>query len=254
MLRIVFATCIVLLASCAGTSRSDESPLLVVASDLDNPPFAFVDDGGNPQGRDVAMMQRIADDMRRRIVWKRMPFAELLPAVERGEVDVVCATLGVTPERAERVAFTLPYFETQLAVVVRVGPGEPRTLSDLAERRVAAGAGTTSERAIRLRLPRAIGVFENKDQLPALERLTSRSVDAAVMDGPAAFALVESSHGALARLQETLGDETYALALPKSRGDLLTAINRALQKLEEQGVLRSLDATHALHARPTSAP
>ncbi|MFN0241882.1 MAG: ABC transporter substrate-binding protein [Planctomycetota bacterium] len=252
MLRLLLATGLLLAASCASTRRTDVP--LVVASDLDNRPFAFVDEQEKPRGRDVEMMQRIADELRRRIEWRRMPFAELLPAVERGEVDVVCATLGVTPERAQHVAFSLPYFETHLAVVVRTGPGEPRTLADLSGKRVAAGTGTTSERAVRLRLPRATGVFENKDQTPALERLTSLSVDAAVMDGPAAAALVEQSRGALARLAETLGTETYALALPKGRTDALVAINRALQKLEEQGVLRSLDARHALLARAPSAP
>ena len=39
-------------------------------------------------------------------------------------LDLVCATIGITDERARRVAFSRPYFHTRLLVVVRDGLGE----------------------------------------------------------------------------------------------------------------------------------
>ena len=95
-------------------------------------------------------------------MWTRQPFETLLPAAEAGEVDVVCATLGVTPERQRMVAFSIPYFRTELACVTLAAPGAPRTLAELAGRRVGAGAGTTSARALALRAPQATAVLENK--------------------------------------------------------------------------------------------
>jgi len=209
-------------------------PALVVASDLDNLPFAGVDADGRPIGRDVELMERLAAGIGRRVEWRRMPFAELLGAAERGEVDVVCATLGITPERAERVLFTRPYFETSIAVVVRAGPpdgGEPTTLAELAGRAVAAGAGTTSERAVRLRLPEAVGVFENERETPTEQRLAAREIDAAVMDGPAADALVAASGGRLVRLAQDLDRERYALALAPGRTRLKSQLDRELARL-----------------------
>lgn len=222
---------------------------LVVASDLENPPFAEVDADGREKGRDVEMMEAIATALRRPIEWRRMPFVELLPAVERGDVDVACATLGITPERARRVAFSVPYFETEIAAIARTGEGEPRSVGDLDGKKVAAGKGTTSERAVLLRIPRAAGVFENKNQLPAQERLLAREVDAAVLDGPSADAIVARSGGALTRLAGDLGAESYALALPKSRTELLAKINRALLGMKERGEMRALDAKYALRPR-----
>jgi len=206
-------------------------PPLVVASDLDNLPFAGVDANGRAIGRDVEMMERLAAGLGREVEWRRMPFDELLPAVERAEVDVVCATLGITAERARRVLFSEPYFDTSITVVVRLGPGEPTSLADLTGRRVAAGAGTTSEGALRAHLPGAVGVFENKQQAATADRLYGGEVDGAVMDAPAADALVAASGGRLGRLVPDLERERYALALPPGRSELKAQLDRELARL-----------------------
>ena len=152
-MRGIGALLVCLCAACA-SGPYGAAPLRV-GSDLDNAPFAFVDGSGSARGRDVEMMQELAARLGRELVWVRMPFADLLPAVEEGAVDAVCATMGITPERAERVAFTRPYYHTAIAVVVRAGDDEPTSLADLDGMRVSGAAGTTSERAVRLHLPNA---------------------------------------------------------------------------------------------------
>jgi len=231
---------LLLISGCAAPAS------ITVVSDLDNRPFAWVDEAGVPRGRDVEMMELLAERIGRPLVWRREPFDRLLPLVESGEADLVCATLGITPERAERVAFTRPYFHTEIAVVVRSGDGEPRTLSDLGGKRVSGAVGTTSERAVRTRLLYAKGVFENKTGSGTGERLLVGEIDAAVMDGPAADALVAGSGGRLARLEQTLDGEHYALALPLGHADLAKALDRALEHLERTGVLAALNASYGL--------
>jgi polar amino acid transport system substrate-binding protein len=220
--------------ACAST-RTDDAPREVVrvASDLDNRPFAFVDDDGRPAGRDVEMMEHLALACGLELQWRRTPFAELLEALERGEADVVCATLGVTPERRERVEFTRPCFETTQAVLVRAGEGEPQWLSDLAGRRVAASGDTTSGRAARARLARSELVLESKAGLAPGERLLSREVDAVVLDRPAADAHARESAGALRVLDEQLAVERYALAVRRERADLRERLDLALRALAD---------------------
>jgi ABC-type amino acid transport substrate-binding protein len=231
-------------SSCAST---DERPAtIVVASDLDNMPFAGVAADGTAIGRDVEMMQLLAGLCGCELQWRRMAFERLLPTVEAGSVDVVCATIGITPEREQRVLFTEPYFETTIALVVRVGADEPRTLAELHGRRVLAGAGTTSERAVQRHLPDAVGVFEGDKGLPAAQRLLEHDVDAAAMDGPAADQLVRTSHGRLRRIALALTAEHYALVLPKGRAALRDRLDAALRELRETGELDRLDARHGL--------
>lgn len=243
LLRAGAGLALAALAACAGPP--DGPRPLLVASDLDNPPFAWRQPDGAPAGRDVEMMQDLARRLGRPLVWMRLPFEQLLPAAREGRVDVVCATLGVTPEREETVDFSAPYFRTQIAVVVAAGPAAPRSLADLAGRRVGAGLGTTSERALRRALPAALPVLENKAGLPALERLLSGEIDALALDGPAADALVAGSGGRLLRLPEALGPEHYALALPEG-SPLRAALDRALLEHERDGSAARLDAAHGL--------
>lgn len=246
----VLGACAVALAFACSAPPPEEPPpepqVLVVASDLDNMPFAGVDEAGQPIGRDVEMMVAIADILGRPLQWERMDFDALLPAVEDGTVDVVCATVGITAERDTRVDFSDPYFSTSIEVVVRAGKGEPRRWADLDGRKVAGGRGTTSERAIRRVLPGAIGVYENKNQLGSRERLMSGEVDGLAMDGPNAAALVAQYEGELALLLTPLAPERYALVLASGRSELCRALNEALTALRRDGTMERLDAAWKL--------
>ena len=248
------ATCAVLLpllalvAGCELVSPTVPSPPLVVVSDLDNMPFAGVDDDGTPIGRDVEMMEAIARHMGRPIEWKRQAFETLLPSVQAGLVDVACATLGVTPERRTKVAFSAPYFETVITVVVRVGEGEPRSWADMDGRRIAAGIGTTSERAVLRVLPRAVHVFENKQDLSSAERLLVGDVDGVAMDGPTADATIAESAGSLTQLDVPLTSERYALAVRPDDAELLEAIEAGLAATRRSGELGELDQRWAVHS------
>jgi glutamine transport system substrate-binding protein len=248
MKRLLLAGLAFCFAACSAPREPDfEAPeRLIVGSDIDNAPFASLDTYGRPVGRDVEMMQAIADELGLVLEWKRMPFGELLGAVEEHRIDVVCATMGITEERAERVAFSRPYFDTSIALVVRVGADEPRSQAELAGRRVAAGKGTTSERAVTLKLVDSRGVFEEKSDLPAIERLRSRAVDAIAMDGPAADALVAQNPGVLVRLDPPLERERYALVLHRDRWVLRARLDAALEKLQNNGWLAALDRRYGL--------
>jgi len=235
-----------------GASAGPEAdfPLLLVGSDLDNRPFAWVDDAGRPQGRDVEMMAAIANLLHRKLQWQRMPFDQLMPAVQAGRVDVVCATLGITPEREALMGFSRPYFATEIVAVVRAGQDEPTSLDMLAGRRVAGGIGTTAERAITNHLKHSIGVFENKAGMPSAERLLSREVDAVVMDAPAAAALVAASGGKLVVLPEALESEDYALAFPLDSHALRSECDRALASFERAGSLARWNEKFGLATAP----
>lgn len=243
-IRLLAGLLAFLCACAAPDSRDDARAVVRVASDLDNRPFAWVDDQGRPAGRDVEMMQRLAEACGFELEWKRMAFAELLGALETRAADVVCATIGVTSEREARVDFTRPYFETTQAVLVRTGAGEPRWLSELTGRRVAASADTTSGRAARARLGQSELVFESKAGLSPAERLLAREVDGVVLDRPAADAHARASDGALAVLGEQLAVERYALAVRPDDPELRERLDAALAGCA--GALAEFDRAYGL--------
>ena len=237
----------------AALSACSSTPPIVVGSDLDNAPFAYMDKDGKAAGRDVDMMIAIAHMLDRELVWKRIAFDDLLPAAQSGRVDVVCATLGVTPERGQWVDFSRPYFRTELVVLVRQAPDAPATLGELEARKVAASPGTTSQRAVARLLPSSVGVFEPDRQRTDVQRLLDGEVDAIVMDGPAAEAAMAANAGKLRRIPGLFTPEDYALAMPKDRGALRTQIDECLRTLQLSGNLDTWNGKYGLKEISTSS-
>ncbi|MEO0653040.1 MAG: ABC transporter substrate-binding protein, partial [Planctomycetota bacterium] len=190
------------LIACAaggGSGAGGPEPLLI-ACDFENPPFASLDARGEPVGHDVELGEELARRLGRPLVWTRTRFAEILPTIERGEADLAIATIGYTAERDERVDFSRPYFRTGIAVLVRVGDGEPRTIEDLRGRRLTAGIGTTSEFAVRKHgLEAELGDKAPVRRTPQ-ERLLAGEVDGCVMDAPDAVDLAALHPGQLTML------------------------------------------------------
>ncbi len=212
-----------------------------VASDLANPPFAWLDEAGVARGRDVEMAQQLAEIMNAKLEWHRMEFAVLLDALEQGEADAVIATMGATPERAERVLLSNAYFVTNLRVLVRRGANEPTSLAALDGLRVSAGIGTTSELALRDQLPRAIPAAPSEKGATSIERLLAGEVDALIMDGPDALDFAREYPNELAVLDEPLAEERYVVAVKPTGAEWLERINVALYAMRESGALSELD-------------
>ena len=244
---LLLGSLLVVLAGCSST------PPIVVGSDLDNAPFAYLDKEGNAAGRDVEMMIAIAHMLDRELIWKQIEFDQLLSKAESGSVDVVCATLGVTPERGQRVDFSRPYFRTELVVLVREDPAAPKSLYDLKGRRVAAAPGTTSQRAVMQLLSESVGVFEPAAGRTDVERLAAGEVDAIVMDAPAAEAAIAAQPGTLRRIPGLFTPEDYALALPKSHGALRAQIDDCLRTLQNGGMLAKWNGKYGLKEISTSS-
>lgn len=116
----------------------------------------FFVDGDAVRGLEYEMMLAFEDHLNRNaarpedrvaLVFVPVPFADLLDALEDGRGDVVAAGLTVTPERADRVAFSRPYMTGVREVVVQ-GPDADHLdgLDDLSGRRVHVVAGSSYAR------------------------------------------------------------------------------------------------------------
>ena len=73
------------------------------------PPFVVKDKSGELIGFEVDLANLLADAMGVELKLVEKPFAQLLPALETGEVDAVMSGMTMTPARNLRVAFVGPY-------------------------------------------------------------------------------------------------------------------------------------------------
>lgn len=82
-------------------------------------PFSFVDESHEIVGLDIELAARVAQKLGMQLEVVNMDFGGMIPALAAGKVDMIGACITITPERAERVLFSAPYYTGGIAALVR---------------------------------------------------------------------------------------------------------------------------------------
>ena len=99
-------------------------------------------------GSEIDIATRIAKDLGVAPEFKLYDWAALIPALQKGDVDIIVSGLSITPERATQVYFSNPYARSGISVATNIKlTSEFNSLSDLNNAQVAIGviSGTVSE-------------------------------------------------------------------------------------------------------------
>jgi polar amino acid transport system substrate-binding protein len=159
-------------------------------------------------------------------------FADLVPALLRGEGDVVASSFSITPERRAKVDFSEPYFGVRMVVVV---PKDSpiHAIADLAGRTGSAVRGSSLEGMIKnlgeVKLHYVDFMRWNYDALMAKE------ADFSVLEEPFVWRLI-GSYPDLKVAFALPGKDVFGFAVaPKS--DLHAALDAYLAKIKGNGQL-----------------
>lgn len=227
-------------AACGGALA--EPRALTAGVDAAFAPHVMRSPRGALEGFNVDLLAAVAKQMARRIDLAPAAFADLLPALESGRIDLVGAPLTATPERARAFAFTEGYLDAHAQLVAGPRAGELRTLADLKGRTVAVARGTAYEQWAHANGPRyAFRVEAASDDAAAIALVTAGRADAALTAHTAA-AYAVMRHAGKARLVAAKVDEgrVFALAFRKTDTALRDAADEALECLKQDGTLARL--------------
>ncbi len=212
--------------------RSGELNVAVFDS---NPPFGSID----PQSRrivgyDVDFAQALADSLGVKLKLVPTNPANRIPLLQSRAVDLIVADITITPERAQVVDFSIPYFVSGQQVLVPAS--RSGALEDYARSRIAAVKGTTGEQNIRALLPRA-RVIAYDDLPAALTALRSGQVDALTQDSALLAGLLSTTPDAadFKILANTLSREEIGIGVRKGETRLLNHVDTTLRDLESRG-------------------
>ena len=101
-----------------GTQAGAET--LRVGSETVYPPFEFLDsNSGKYVGFDIDLIDEVAKRAGFEPQILSMGLDGLIPALMSGSIDVAVSALTITPERAAKVDFTKPYYESGLSIMAR---------------------------------------------------------------------------------------------------------------------------------------
>lgn len=150
-------------------------------------PYVMQGKDGKLVGSDVDIAQRLAKDMGIEAEFKQYEWEQLIPALQRGEIDIIVSGMSITPARALQVWFSKPYASSGIGIATNTSlTGEFDSLDDLDNEKVAIGVigGTASEQLAREMFEKAsIKKFTDEKQLE--ESLVKGLLHAYVRSEPA---------------------------------------------------------------------
>ena len=232
-----------LCATGASLTCAQARELLRVGTEPTFAPFEFLDTKTKEfSGFDIDLIRAVADKAGYDVKILNMGFDALLPAIMTGTIDVVASGMSITPERAERVAFTKPYYQTGLSMLVRKADAQKfAKFDDLAGRPIAVQIGTTgADKAKSIKDAKVTAFNTTSDAFMAL---STGSADAVILDRPVIGYFLKSQPKLAKNLQLQPAMEdaaSFGFAVKKDNTALLEKLNKAYDELEASGEARKI--------------
>jgi polar amino acid transport system substrate-binding protein len=160
---------------------------LIVGTGSTNAPWHFENEKGELVGMDITMARILAKGLfedPNKVEFVRQDPAQRIPNITTGKVDIVIQFMTVTPQRAQLIAFTRPYYVEGIALLTR-----PDAANKTFDQLLAGGSGVKvsilqnvdAERSVHQALPQA-QVMQIDTQANVIQALESKRVDAAAVD------------------------------------------------------------------------
>ena len=173
------------------SSTIEEGVLTVATGEPAFFPWVLDDTPESGEGFEAAVAYAVAAEMGYEgdaVVWTRTTFDE---AIQPGakSFDVTLQQYSITPERAENIDFSLPYFTANQAIVALEGSAAEgaTTVAELKDVKFGAQVGTTSLDFITDVIQPTEDPFVYDDNVGAKAALEANQIDAAVFDLPTAL-------------------------------------------------------------------
>jgi lysine-arginine-ornithine-binding protein len=199
-------------------------------------PFNYTNPDGTLGGFDVDMANAICADMQVTCEISAQDWDGIIPGLKAGKYDAIVAAMSVTPERAQQVSFTEPYFSNTLVFLAKQdSPFDPSNSSAINEHLIAAQRSTISSQWLEDAYPKAdMKLYDTLSN--AFLDLGSGRVDAMISDKLPALQWLGSESGSdyVVKGDEIDINDNFAIAVRP--GDALQAkINQSLVNIKANG-------------------
>lgn len=227
----------------AKVSEALADGVLNVGTNAEFPPFEYVNDNGEPDGFDIALIKAIGEKLGVTVQVDNMEFASLVSSIGT-KIDVSIAGMTVTEERKNAVDFSNSYYEAVQYVIVLEG-SEIASAADLKGKSIGVQLGTTGD-FIAEEIEDATVSQYNK-AVDAVNDLINGRLDCVIIDKNPALVFQSKFEGQVKAIDGAEFEfevENYAIALPKGDTVLAGQINTALKELIEDGTFDALVAEY----------
>jgi polar amino acid transport system substrate-binding protein len=227
---------------------------LTVATDASYAPNEFTAQGsGDIVGMDVDLGTAIGQTLGMKVKFVNASFDGILAGIQAGRYDLGMSSFTDTKEREQTVDFVNYFSAGTSTMVTNCNPKHINSVTDLCGKTVGAEQGTTQLDQLTKPdvdgsvvkqcqdagkpAPNAKGFPKQTDVNTALQ---AGRIDAYLADSPVVDYALEQTGGVFKKVGGDLDTAPYGIAVPKDGGTLKTAVQKAVQKLMDDGTYKQI--------------
>jgi len=224
----------------ATPARAEEAKPFVVGMEMAYPPFEMTDPAGKPTGVSVDLAEALGATLKRPVKFENIPYPGLIPALKTGKIDCIISSMTATKERSRTVAFSEPYLQTGLCLLVhRDAPIHSIDDVNAPGRSVAVKIGTTGHLYATRHLDKARLLVLDKESECVLE-VTQGKAECFIYDQMSVFTHWQKNPQTTRALLAPFQKEGWAVALRKGDEPLLREVNRFIADFRKEGGFEKL--------------
>jgi signal transduction histidine kinase len=206
---------------------------IIVKGDYDYPPFEFINENGQPDGFNVKLFKRLADELGIKYKLELAPWHQVREELENGKIDALLG-LMVSEERSKSIKFGIPHNVMNHAIFTR----EDQNISNLEQLRnkeiIVQKKDLMHDFLKKTGLTDKIIAVENQHR--ALNLLSSGKHDAALLGNFQGAHLINKHNIKNVVIQNSkIEPKKYAMAVSKDNDELLWLLNMGLYQLKASG-------------------
>lgn len=248
-MRIIFLVFLLVVgqplwAADEGINRVLQSGKLKVAVTASQPPYSMWDKNQQLIGFDVELAKGLASAMGVQAEFVVLPFAKLLPALNKQKVDIVLAGMNITLKRAQTVLFVGPYMMSGKSILMRLDNPVARLQQieqfNQQSLKVAALKNSTSARFSKKVLP-DVNLTEVANYHKGIAAVKSGEVDMMVADrNICLLAVIQDDDQALTALSQPLTVEPVGIAISAKNPHLKQLVQNFFDSYQMLGMIDPL--------------
>jgi polar amino acid transport system substrate-binding protein len=206
---------------------------------VDFPPYGTTDAKNQPDGYDADVAKLLAKEwgVKANIVPVTGP--NRIPFLLTNKVDLLVASLAITPERAKQVKFSAPYAAASIVLYGRKD-AKIKDAAELKGMRVGVARASTQDVAVTKAAPEGTEIRRFDDDASAMQALMSGQVDAIGASTTVAAQIAKRVPPNTFENKFNLVQQNMGIAMRPGQDDLLKNVNDFVAKNSANGELNKL--------------
>ena len=206
---------------------------------VDFPPYGTMNTSNQPDGYDADVAKLLAKDLGVKLNLVPVTGPNRIPFLLTGKVDMLIASLAITPERAKQVQFSNPY---AAATIVLYGDKKAniKAPADLKGKRVGVARASTQDVALTAIAPEGTEIRRFDDDASGMQALISGQVDAIGASTTVAAQIAKRVPANTFEDKFILRQQQMGVAMRPDQAELLKTVNDFVAKNTANGELNKL--------------